>query len=132
MAGNNLHSTATNLAGPDISVDSSRTNPTKYFNNLYSDVFSVSAGANDAIVAFFEQYTQNKITGQNLASAVLYTAQAQNINPMTILSDFQKMPKGQLNNYLAAFLNATRVPTSAIGIKTSAKTSPFVTRTILF
>ena len=83
-------------------------------------------------MAFFEQYTQNKITGQNLASAVLYTAQAQNINPMTILSDFQKMPKGQLNNYLAAFLNATRVPTSAIGIKTSAKTSPFVTRTILF
>jgi hypothetical protein len=122
-------STATNLTGPNANAATS--NGPQYFNNLYSSKFIISANANDAIVAFFEQYADNKQAGDNLAAAVTYTALAQQLDPMTVLTEFQKMPKGQLNNYLIAFLNSTRVPTSVLGVKTQTTTSPFVTRTIL-
>jgi hypothetical protein len=124
-------STATNLQGPDLSTSAGKNNANKYFTNFYNTGFNVSASANDAITAFFEQYTQNKTAAQNLASSVLYTAQAQELDPMQILSQFESMPKGQLNNYLVAFLNSNRVPTSVLGTSTGVATSPYVARTIL-
>ena len=90
----NQISTATNLQGPDLSNSSA--DARKYFNNFYSTGFNVSAGANDAMVGFFEQYTQNTVAAQNLAAAVLYTALAQNLDPLTVLSDFEQLPKGQI------------------------------------
>ena len=123
--------TATNLTGPDLSAALAATNANQYFNNFYSSTFSISAGANDAITAFFQQYSANKQAAQNLASAVLYTALAQNLNPLDVLSTFESLPKGQLTNYLVAFLNVTRVPTSILGINNGTKTSSLVTRTIL-
>lgn len=124
-------STATNIGGPDLSLANSQVDARKYFNNFYSGPLNITANANDAIVGFFEQYTQNKQAAQNLASAIVYTAMAQNINPLTVLDDFQKLPKGQLNSYLVAFLNSNRVPTSVLGLKDATKTSPYITRTIL-
>ena len=127
----NQITTATNVTGPDLSATATKSDARKYFNNFYSMGFSVSAGANDAILAFFEQYTSNKTAAQNLAASVLYTALAQNLDPLVVLSDFEQLPKGQLNSYLAAFLNINRAPTSVLGIKDSTKTSPYITRTIL-
>jgi hypothetical protein len=124
----NQTSTATNITGPDLSIPTNNAN--KYFNNLYHTEFTVGP-ADAVIVAFFEQYTANKIAAKNLAATVLYTAMAQNLDPMTVLAEFQKLPTGQLNNYLAAFLNANRVPTSVLGIKSTAGTNPLVARTIL-
>jgi hypothetical protein len=92
----------------------------------------VNSNTNDAIIAFFQQYTQNTTAANNLASAVLYTAMSQNLDPMSVLSQFESLPKGQLNAYLAAFLNISRVPTSSLGINNGAKsTSPYVVRSIL-
>ena len=124
-------STATNVTGPNISTSPVLTDTSKYFNNFFSIKFDVSSNTNDAIVSFFEQYTDNKITAKNLAAAVMYTALAQNLNPLAVLSEFQNLPKGELNNYLIAFLNVSRVPTSVIGVKDSKKTSVYVARTIL-
>ena len=125
---NNQTSTATNLAPPDTSlaVNDAR----KYFNNFYSDVFEVGP-ADDVIVAFFENHTKNKKSARNLAAVVLYTAKAQGLDPMLVLSEFQKLSAGQLNDYLAAFLNANRAPTSSIGIKRTTNTNPLVARTVL-
>ena len=125
----NQISTATNLQGPDLS--NATNDARKYFNNFYTIDFHVSASANDAMIGFFEEYTQNKTTAKNLAAAILYTAMAQNLDPLTVLSDFQKLPAGQLNNYLVAFLNINRAPTSVIGTKTSLRTSPYVSRAII-
>ncbi len=125
---NNQITTATNLAPPDTSV--AVNDARRYFNNFYSEAFEVGP-ADDAIVAFFEKRTQNKKSAKNLAAVVLYTAKAQNLDPMTVLSEFQKMSPGQLNNYLAAFLNTNRAPTSAIGIKNTTNTNPLVARTVL-
>ena len=123
----NQITTATNIVAPDTSV--SQNDARKFFNNFYTIDLAVGP-ADDAIVGFFEQYTQNKTAAKNLAGAVLYTAQAQNIDPMAVLSEFKRMPKGQLNNYLVAFLNTNRAPTSVIGIKTTNTTNPLVARTV--
>ena len=128
---NNQISTATNLSGPDVSLVKDKLDARKYFNNFYSIPFNVSSDADAAITGFFEQYTDNKTVAKNLASAVLYTAMAQNINPLSVLSEFQSLPKGHLNNYLIAFLNINRQPTSTIGVKASKQTSPYVSRTVL-
>lgn len=127
----NQPSTATNLQAPDASTSTTTANANQYFNNFYSIPFNVSANVNDAMTAFFERYTQNAAAGKNLAAAVLYTAMSQGLDPMVVLSDFEKLPKGQLDNYLIAFLNVSRVPTSMLGKKTTTGTSPYVTRTIL-
>jgi hypothetical protein len=124
----NQITTATNVQAPDLS--NAQQDPNKYFNNFFANDFSVGS-ANDAIVAYFEKYTGNATSGKALASAVLYTAQAQNLDPMVVLTEFQRMPANELNNYLAAFLNFNRVPTSIIGIKTTQSTSPYITRSII-
>lgn len=124
----NQITTATNIQAPDLS--NAQQDPNKYFNNFFAIDFSVGA-ANDAIVAYFEKYTGNATSGKALAAAVLYTAQAQNMDPMVVLAEFQRMPANELNNYLAAFLNFNRVPTSIIGIKTTQSTSPYITRSII-
>jgi hypothetical protein len=124
----NQITTATNIQAPDLS--NVQQDPNKYFNNFFAVDFSVGA-ANDAIVAYFEKYTGNATSGKALAAAVLYTAQAQNMDPMVVLAEFQRMPANELNNYLAAFLNFNRIPTSIIGIKTTQSTSPYITRSII-
>jgi len=123
--------TATNITGPDLSASTAANNATQYFNNFYAIPFNVSADTNDAIVAFFEKYTTNRQTAHTMASSVLYTAMSQNIDPLTVLSQFEALPQGQLNSYLAAFLNMSRVQTSILGVNTGLKTSPYITRTIL-
>lgn len=120
--------TATNIQAPNLS--GTQDNASKYFNNFFAGDFSIGA-ANDAITAYFEKYTGNATSGQALAAAVIYTARSQNIDPMQVFSDFQKLNPNELNNYLAAFLNFNRVPTSIIGIKTASTTSPYITRSII-
>lgn len=126
----NQYSSATNLSGPDLSTASALNNAQRYFSNFPAKDFSVGP-ANDVIVAFFETYTSNQVTAKNLASAVLYTAQVQNLNPIAVLEDFQRLPKGQLDSYLVAFLNLTRAPTSSLGIKTKVQTNDYVQRAVI-
>jgi hypothetical protein len=121
-------STALNKTAPDLS--NSRADARKFFNNYFALDFSIGS-ANDAITAFFESYTGNPASGRALAASVLYTAQAQNLDPMQVMSDFQKLTPNELNNYLAAFLNLNRVPTSTIGIKKTSTTNSYITRSIL-
>jgi hypothetical protein len=132
----NQITTATNIQAPNLSggINSSQpggtSNAQQYFNNFFAGNYSIGA-QNDAITAYFEQYTGNASSGQALAAAVIYTARTQNLDPMSVLAEFQKMSPGELNNYLAAFLNFNRVPTSTIGIKTTMSTNVYISRTIL-
>lgn len=126
---NNQITTATNLTGPDISLPQNL--PQKYFNNLYARDFSSGPNIDDAVTAYFEQYTGSKAAGKTLASTIMYTAQSQGIDPMAVIAEFQRLPAGEIDNYLAAFLNFNRISTSTIGIKKTKATSPFITRAIL-
>jgi Rad3-related DNA helicase len=125
------NSTATNLTGPNIQSSAQANQSLQYYNNLSATNFSVSANTNDALVAFFEEYCPTKAAADNLAAAVEYTALAQNLNPLSVLADFRALPKNQLNTYLVAFLNITRIPTSVLGTSTGSKTNSFVSRSII-
>jgi hypothetical protein len=62
----------------------------------------------------------------------MYTAMAQGLNPMSIIDQFKKLSPGELNSYLAAFLNINRVPTSQLGIRqTYSNPNPMIMRSIL-
>ncbi len=110
--------------------ESSKTD--KFFNNLYSPNLAISQNINDAIVGYFEEYTQNKQSARLLAQSVLDTAAAQRQDPMQVLTEFQNLSNNELNMVLSLFLNTARVPTSLLAVKNRPVVNPYVQRAILF
>ena len=103
-----------------------------YFNNYFIQPGNISSNQNDAVTAFFEQQTNgNKQSAAILASTVVYTAMAQGLDPMNIIQQFQSLRPGEIDLYLAMFLNLNRVGTSLVGINNSPVQNKYVTRTIL-
>lgn len=106
-------------------------NPANYFNNLSLPPINVGQDIDEAIQSFFETVADNKTSAQILASAVIFTSASQNTNPMIILTEFQKMPRGELNQYLTVFLNLNRIGTSLLGLNNNLNTANPIARTIL-
>jgi hypothetical protein len=50
---------------------------------------------------------------------------------MSIVQQFQALPPGELNLYLAMFLNLNRVGTSLVGVNNQSKQNKYITRAIL-
>jgi hypothetical protein len=119
-----------NLEPVDL-TSNANTDANKYFNNFFSPTFTVSPNVDDAVISYFETVADNKESAKILASAVMYTARTRGVNPMSILSEFTKLPKGEINSYLAMFLNLQRVGTSLLGLTTQPVTSKYVARAIL-
>lgn len=120
-----------NITTVDISTNKS-TPAVKYFNNYFNSAGTISSDQNAAVTAFFETITNgNKESAAVLASTVVYTAMAQGMDPMSILQQFQNLPKGEINLYLAMFLNLNRVGTSLVGLNNQPVQNKYVTRTIL-
>lgn len=108
------------------------TKTTRYFNNYFvSSTGELSIGSNDAIVSYFEKQTGNKDSAKVLSRAVIETALQQNLDPMAVLDDFKKLPSGQLDAYLALFLNMSRVNTSLLGVSNMPRANKYVARTII-
>lgn len=117
-----------NISAVDVSI----TEPQKYFNNLYLNPGTITGNQNDAIVAFFERQTKgNKEAARILASAIIYTSIAQNLDPMSIIQQFTELPPGQLNSYLTMFLNLNRIGTSYLGINNQPAVNKYIKRAIL-
>jgi len=102
-----------------------------YFNNFYGPTFNVSQGVDDSVISFFEKITADKTTAKALAGALIYTAKAQNLDPMAVLQEFSALPAGQLNTYLVTFLNLNRIGTSYLGLSNAPPTSIYISRAIL-
>jgi len=105
--------------------------PRGYFNNVFKPITSLQSDMVDAVETFFEIITKNKTSARVLASAVIYTAKNQGVDPLELIKEFQKMGPGQLNDSLSAYLNLNRVPTSLIGTLNNPSPNRFVERTIL-
>ena len=100
-----------------------------YNNNVLDTV--VPQGVDDTVTSYFEQVTGNKESARMIAGAVINTAKAQNMDPMEVLDNFRKMPKGQLNDFLVLFLNYNRYGSSLLGLSNQPMPNKYVTRTIL-
>jgi hypothetical protein len=119
-----------NLVGPNFTVNQNSSTQT-YFNNYFTKNYSVSSNANDAIVSYFETVTNNAKSAQAVAAAVIYTSVSREIDPMTVLEKFKRLPPGELNGYLTAFLNLNRVPTSLLGVTNQPTVGKYIERCIL-
>lgn len=104
---------------------------TKFFNNYFVSTAEIDQGINDSILSYFEQQTGDLESARILVLAVIETAKAQRENPLDVLNQFQKMPQGELNAFMALYLNASRVNTSYLGVKANPKYNQYVTRTII-
>ena len=126
-----MANTTYNPQQPSNLNTSGTNNTTRYFNNFFTPSFTVSSNVNDAILSYFEEQTGSLQSARLLAQTVIDTAQAQREDPMSVLSEFQKLQNNELSPFLALYLNSSRVPTSFLGIQNQPRTSPYVTRSIL-
>ena len=124
-------SNANNLNLVDLSVNK-KTPSTQYYNNYFTPPTTVSSNQNDAVTAYFEQITGgNKQSAAVLASTIIFTSLAQGLDPMSIIQQFQALKPGELNLYLAMFLNLNRIGTSLVGVNNSPVQNKYITRAIL-
>ena len=124
-------STVINIDAIDVSSQGSNYNPGAYFNNLSFPAINVSQDVGDSVQNYFETITKNKLSAEILASAVIYTSMSQQMSPMEVIAEFKTVAPGELNQYLAVFLNLNRVGTSVLGINNSPSANEFVKRTVI-
>ena len=102
----------TNMATSGNLPPSTNSNPTTaYFNNFFSETFSVSPDTNDAIVAYFQSITGDIDAGKNLASTVIYTALSQGLEPMSLVDEFKRLRSGKVTENKTPLDSATVIST---------------------
>ena len=109
---------------------SSSQDPARFFNNLFAKPLTVNVDVAAGIQTYFETVTKNKQSAEILSTAVIVTATRQNVEPMELLKEFKKQTPGEINAYLAAFLNLGRIPTSLLGVTNTPQINQFVKRAI--
>jgi hypothetical protein len=124
-----MSTSPSNISAPKLGV--SQPNTEEFFNNFFSKQYNISPDANDAVVAFFERITDNRESAQALSASVIYTCLTQEIDPMSILQQFSVLSQGELDAYLAMFLNLNRIPSSLLGVSNTPVTNKYVARTFL-
>lgn len=122
--------TTSNLSGPSYNVNQNSSAP-DFFNNFFTKRYNISPNANDAVVAYFEQIADNKESAAALAAAVIYTSLSQEVDPMETLDEFRRVSQGELNVFIAMYLNLNRVPSSALGVRNAPLTNKYVNRAII-
>jgi len=118
-----------NINTPALSVSEPTTQ--EFFNNFFTKQYEISPDANDAVVTFFETITDNRESARALSAAVIYTCLTQETDPMSLLQHFSSLPRGELDAYLAMFLNLNRIPSSLLGVSNRPVTNKYVERTFL-
>lgn len=124
-----MSTSPSNISTPKLGY--SEPNTEEFFNNFFTKQYNISPDANDAVVSFFEKITDNKESAQALSAAVIYTCLTQETNPMSVLQHFSSLSRGELDAYLAMFLNLNRIPSSLLGVTTTPVTNKYVQRTFL-
>jgi hypothetical protein len=119
-----------NLSGPSYNVNQS-SSALDFFNNFFTKNYNISPNANDAIVSYFEKIADNKESAAALAAAVIYTSLSQEVDPMETLDEFKKVSPGELNVFLAMYLNLNRVNSSLLGVRNVPLTNKYVNRAII-
>lgn len=102
-----------------------------YLNNFYKPTYTITSNQDDAVIAFFEQVTENSESAKILASSVIYTAIAQGIDPLVIVDQMRNMNEDDRNQFTSTFLNFNRVGTSQLGVRLPNKYNKFVQRMIV-
>ena len=119
------------MSTPNI-VESSESKTSRYFNNVYKTSNAISPAVSSSIISWFQDQTGSRETATLLARTLINTAESLGEDPRKILQEFTKLPRGELNAFLALFLNSGRVPTSLLGIKNQPTPTDLISRTLIF
>lgn len=103
---------------------------TVFFNNYLQPGFTVSSEVNDTIISHFEKMTNNRASAEIMASAVIYTSLAQQINPLSIIDKMKTLEQDDVSAYISMFLNLNRVGSSYLGTHKSPSINKYVKRGI--
>lgn len=103
----------------------------QYFTNLIGQAVDINLAEDNAITAFFEKRSDNKIAAKGLAAAFIISCRTRDIDPMSALDSLKNTDAGKLDMYTATILNLTRVGTSMLGLVNRPAISPYVTRSIV-
>jgi hypothetical protein len=72
----------------------SNTNATiRYFNNYFGPEVTVNQNIDNTVLGFFESVTGNKQSARVLASAVLYTAAIQGVDPLGVVEELRTLAR---------------------------------------
>jgi hypothetical protein len=113
-------------------VEVKESSTSRYFNNVYKTTNAISPAISSSIISWFQEQTGSRETATLLARILINTADSIGEDPRKILQEFTKLPPGELNAYLALFLNSGRVPTSLLGIKNQPAPTDLISRTLIF
>ena len=106
--------------------------PNRHFNNFFSKPIVLTSNENDVINSYFQSVTENAQAAKILSSAIIYTCQQENIDPMKVIDQLRALKGLALNRALALFLNQFRYGSSLLGTNTATQSNKYITRSIVF
>jgi hypothetical protein len=113
-------------------LPTSSTNSQVLFQSVVGTEINVSADIYDQVLTFFLTKTSSRIAAEQLTQSVLSLTYENSLNPLKILSEFNKAANdSELKTLLIAFFNSLRPSTSKIGFSSNIQTNKWVQRNIV-
>jgi hypothetical protein len=110
----------------------SSTSPEIFFNGYFSQPLQVSDAVWGQVYGYFLTVTNDAASASALAQAIIALTYNNNLNPLTVISQFQAAPNSSnVKQLLISFFNSAKGPTSKLGYTRNNTVSPNVSRNII-
>jgi len=89
----------------------------QYFENYNKLELQFKASESDAVVAFFKKRGMEENAARSVAFIFLKQCKLDEVNPIELISQIQKLNENQTDNVLGEILNINRINVSALGTR---------------
>jgi len=83
-----------------------------FFNNFFKSDLTVTQNVDDAVIGYFQTITGERESARVLASAVLFTALNQGLDPMSVIDELRRLSQANLKNQPTQITYTERVSTA--------------------
>jgi hypothetical protein len=103
-----------------------------FFNGYFTQPIQISDAVWDQVYNYFLGLTKDPAAANTLAQSVIALTHDNNLNPLTVLQQFQSSPNNSnIKNLLISFFNNVKGSTSKLGYKNNVTTSVNIARNII-
>ena len=120
------------MASSDNPKQESKELTKKFFDNYYNREISYNAADVDAVIGYFLKRGFDKVSAINTAAIFLQQAQIDQVPVYVLLDTLKGLKEIELTDVVSQILNLYRKKTSTLGYKTSAETSLFDERNVVY
>jgi len=118
------------MANAPTVTDSS--SPKSFFNGYFTQPVQISDAVWEQVYNYFLTLTNDPTAANTLAQSVIALTHNNNLNPLTVLNQFQTSPNNSnIKNLLISFFNNVKGSTSKLGYKNNITTSANIARNII-